>query len=79
VPRVYTIYALVQLAQVMSFPTAKEPLIGLPRYMLPMFPLFLGAGAYLAERRTAARITLALSGALLVLFSGLWGYWSLVP
>jgi hypothetical protein len=79
VPRVYTIYALVQLAQVTSFPTVKEPMIGLPRYMLPMFPLFLGAGAYLAERRTAARVTLAISVALLVLFSGLWGYWALVP
>jgi hypothetical protein len=79
VPRVYVIYALVQLAQVVSFPTAKEPMIGLPRYMLPMFPLFMGAGAYLAERRTAARITLVTAPALLVLFSGLWGYWSLVP
>jgi hypothetical protein len=79
VPRVYAIYALVQLAQVTSFPTAKEPMIGLPRYMLAMFPLFLGAGAYLAERRSVARMMLAIFAALLVLFSGLWGYWALVP
>lgn len=78
-PRVYAIYGLMQLAHVLSFPTAKEPMIGLPRYMLAMFPLFMGAGAYLAERRTAARMTLATSVALLVVFSGLWGYWALVP
>jgi hypothetical protein len=39
----------------------------------------MGAGAYLAERRTAARITLVTSVGLLALFSGLWAYWSLVP
>jgi len=79
VPRVYWIFAIVQFAQITSFPTKTEPLIGLPRYLLPMFPLFMGAGAYLAERRTAARITLAASAGLLVLFSALWGYWALVP
>jgi Mannosyltransferase (PIG-V) len=79
VPRVYSIFAIVQLAQITSFPTKTEPLIGLPRYLLPIFPLFMGGGAYLAERRTAARITLVASTGLLVLFSALWGYWALVP
>ena len=79
VPRVYVIFAMVQLAEVTSFPTGTEPMIGLARYMLPMFALFMGAGAYLAERRTAARITLVTSAVLLVTFSGLWAYWSLVP
>lgn len=79
VPRVYLIFAIVQLAQVTSFPTKTEPMIGLPRYLLPIFPLFMGAGAYLAERRSAARIALVTSTALLVLFSALWGYWALVP
>ncbi len=79
VPRVYLIFAIVQLAQITSFPTKTEPMIGLPRYMLPIFPLFMGTGAYLAERRTAARITLVASAGLLVLFSALWGYWALVP
>jgi Mannosyltransferase (PIG-V) len=79
VPRVYWIFAIVQLAQITSFPTKPEPMIGLPRYLLPIFPLFMGAGAYLAERRTAARITLAAFAGLLVLFSALWGYWALVP
>jgi len=79
VPRVYVLFAMVQLAEVTSFPTATEPMIGLARYMLPMFALFMGAGAYLAERRTAARITLATSALLLAVFSGLWAYWSLVP
>jgi hypothetical protein len=79
VPRAYVLYATIQLAQVTSFPSAGEPMIGLPRYMVPIFPLFIGAGAYLANRRWAARITLAGSAVLLVLFSGLWGYWALVP
>jgi hypothetical protein len=79
VPRVYVIYAIVQLALSTSVPTGSEPMIGLGRYLLPLFALFMGAGAYLAERRTAARITLSMSIALLVLFSGLWGYWALVP
>ncbi len=79
VPRAYVIFAMVQLAEVTSFPTGTEPMIGIARYMLPMFALFMGAGAYLAERRTLARITLVTSAVLLVTFSGLWAYWSLVP
>jgi hypothetical protein len=79
VPRVYVVFAMVQLAEVTSFPTGAEPMIGLARYMLPMFALFMGTGAYLAERRAAARITLVTSAALLAAFSGLWAYWSLVP
>lgn len=79
VPRVYVIYAVLQLVQVTSFPSGQEPMIGIGRYMLPMFALFLGAGAYLAKHRTAARITLGTSTVLLLLFSGLWGYWALVP
>ena len=79
VPRVYVIFAIMQLAEVTSFPTGTEPMIGLARYLLPMFALFMGAGAYLAERRTAAQITLVASAVLLAVFSGLWAYWSLVP
>jgi hypothetical protein len=78
-PRVYVLYALLELAQVTSFPTGKEPMIGLPRYLLPMFPLFMGAGACLAERRVTRRVTTVVSIVLLVVFSGLWGYWALVP
>lgn len=79
VPRVFVIFAIVQLAEVTSFPTGTEPMIGLARYLLPMFALFMGAGAYLAERRAAARISLVASAVLLAVFSGLWAYWSLVP
>jgi mannosyltransferase PIG-V len=79
VPRTYVIYAILQLVLVTSFPSSGEPMIGLPRYMLAMFPLFMGAGGYLVKRRAAARATLAVSAALLVVFSGLWGYWALVP
>lgn len=79
VPRVYVIYAVLGLVHVTSFPDAHEPMIGLGRYMLPMFGLFMGAGAYLAERRALARASIVTSTALLVVFSGLWGYWALVP
>lgn len=79
VPRTYLIFGLLQLVQVTSFPTSREPMIGLSRYMLEMFPLFMAAGAYLAHRRGAARLTLGISTALLVVFSGLWAYWALVP
>jgi hypothetical protein len=79
VPRTYVLYTVVALAQVTSFPGPHEPMIGLPRYMLPMFALFMGAGAYLAEHRRAARVAVVLSSALLVVFSGVWGTWSLVP
>jgi hypothetical protein len=79
VPRVYVIYAFIELAQVTSFPTGKEPMIGLPRYLIQMFPLFMGAGACLAEHRLARRLTLGVSVVLLAVFSGLWGYWALVP
>ena len=75
----YVIYAGFQLAVVTSFPTQREPMMGLARYMLPMFALFMGAGAYLSGRRAAGRATLCTSALLLVVFSGLWGYWSLVP
>lgn len=78
-PRVYVIYAAIALAQVTSFPSPHEPVIGIGRYMLPMFGLFMGAGVYLAERPRAARAAVVVSSALLVVFSGLWGYWSLVP
>jgi Mannosyltransferase (PIG-V) len=79
IPRTYVLFAVIQLVQITSFPIAAEPMMGFTRYLLGMVPLFLGAGAYLAERRTAARATLFVSAALLVVFSGLWAYWSLVP
>lgn len=79
VPRPYVLYSALLLAQVTSFPGPHEPMIGLPRYMLGMFGLFMGAGAYLAEHRRTARAMVMVSGILLVVFSGLWGSWSLVP
>ncbi len=79
VPRIYVIYAMIVLAQVTSFPAPHEPMIGLGRYMLLMFGGFMGAGAYLAEHRRTARVAVLVSGTLLVVLSGLWGSWSLVP
>lgn len=69
------VYGFVYLAYALSDPTATEPLQGFDRYLLLAFPLFMGWGAWLAERSKARRVTLAISGVLLVGFSGLWGFW----
>lgn len=68
-------YGLVYLAYALSDPTATEALQGFDRYVLLAFPLFMGWGGWLAERRTARGATLVTSGVLLVGFSGLWAYW----
>jgi hypothetical protein len=75
-PVAYFLYALVMLAQALSYPTPTEPLESFPRYMLVIFPLFMGWGAKLADRPTARRATLLVSAGLLAAFSGLWGYWA---
>jgi len=68
----------VMLAQTLSYPTPNEPLQSFPRYMLVIFPLFMGWGAKLADRPLARRTTLIASAGLLLAFSGLWGYWGWV-
>jgi hypothetical protein len=47
--------------------------------MLPAFPLFMGVSSRLAGRRWLTRGVLTGSAALLVVFSGLWAIWVLVP
>jgi len=77
VPPAYLIYALALLAQALSYPTAREPLVSFPRYLLAMFPLFMGWGAWLGERCRLSRVISA-SGLLLAAFSGLWAVWAWV-
>jgi hypothetical protein len=78
VPRPYWIYAFVSLAFLLSVPGRLEPLESFSRYMLPVFPLFMGAAATLTPHRRAALGWLVTSGGLLAVFSGLWGLWDWV-
>jgi len=70
------VFGLVYLASVLSDPTTTEALQGFPRYVLVAFPVFMGWGAWLADRPRARAATLTASAALLVVFSGLWGVWA---
>jgi Mannosyltransferase (PIG-V) len=79
VPFPYLVYAVVVLLYASSFPAPHSPLEGLPRYLLPAFPLFMGVSSRLAGRRRLTRGMLAGSAALLVVFSGLWAMWALIP
>ncbi len=75
-PIAYTVYAVALLAAATSYPHTGEPLEAVPRYMLVVFPAFMGWGSVLAERRGAGRVALLASGVLLTAFSALWGVWA---
>jgi Mannosyltransferase (PIG-V) len=79
IPFPYLVYSLVMLAYASSFPAPYTPLQGLPRYLLPVFPLFMAVADRLAGRRWLTRGVLTGSAALLIVFSGLWAIWALVP
>lgn len=78
VPFAYFAYALVLLTHALSYPAATVPLLSLSRFVLVIFPIFIGWGSWLSERRLAARGALGISTALLIAFSGLWGIWGWV-
>jgi len=78
VPSAYLVYALALLVQALSYPTAREPLVSFPRYVLAMFPLFMGWGAWLGERPRLSRRVISGSALLLAAFSGLWAMWAWV-
>ena len=78
VPFAYFVYAVALLAESLSYPSVTEPLLSFSRFVIPMFPVFMGWGAWIGERPVARRDVLIVSGALLVLFSALWGLWAWV-
>ncbi len=78
VPVAYFLYALVLLASALSEPAKLEPLGSFPRYLLVIFPIFMGWGAKLAGHRNATRGVLVASAVLLAVMSGLWGIWAWV-
>lgn len=77
-PRAYSIYAFVSLAFLLSVPSKLEPLASFSRYLLPLFPLFMGAAASMTRHRRFTVSWLAVSCLVLALFSGLWGLWDFV-
>jgi 4-amino-4-deoxy-L-arabinose transferase-like glycosyltransferase len=79
VPLAYYAYAVGMLAHALSFPSQNEAMLGLSRYMLPVFPLFMGVATRLRTRQKLTLGFLGVSAVLLAVFSGLWAYWALVP
>lgn len=77
-PASLTVFALLTVAEALSFPTRVEPMESLSRYLLAAFPLFMGWGALLAERPRLRRLALAASATGLAVLSGLWGIWAWV-
>ncbi len=78
VPFAYFVYAFALLAQALSYPTSIEPLESFPRYLLVIFPVFMGWGARLGERPRLNRRVLAASALGLAGFSALWAIWGWV-
>ena len=78
VPFAYFVYAFALLAQALSYPTSIEPLESFPRYLLVIFPVFMGWGAHLGERPRMNRRVLAASALGLAGFSALWAIWGWV-
>lgn len=77
-PAAYSAYALTALAQALSYPVGQEPLKSLSRYLIVIFPLYMGWGAYLADRTISRRVMLTSCAFGLAAFSGLWGIWAWV-
>ncbi len=74
-PLAYGAYALVALALPLSDPVPGQPLMSLPRFLLVLFPLAIGAGAWLAEHPRARVPAFLASAALLVLFTAEFSTW----
>ena len=77
-PKVYCVYALAIIVASASTPSPLEPMMSFARYVMPAFPLFMGAAAVLVDRPRAKWITLAISALALAFFSALWGIWAWV-
>jgi hypothetical protein len=67
-PRHYGLYALLVLLACIFSPSQYQPLRGLDRYVLAIFPLWMAVGAWVAERRLV-RAAVMLGGGLLFFYS----------
>jgi hypothetical protein len=65
-PAAYTLYALAALLFPLVYSTAARPLYTLPRFIVVIFPLFIGAAAVLAPHRVWRWVVVGFLGVLLV-------------
>jgi hypothetical protein len=76
IPFAYFAYAVALLAESLSYPTRVEPLASFPRYVLVIFPIFIGWAVLLAHRRRLTFGVLGVSALGLAACSGLWTMWA---
>jgi hypothetical protein len=79
VPLPYFVHGVIVLMFSSSFLSPHSSLQGLPRYLLPAFPLFIGAASRLVDRPRLRIGVLSVSAVLLTVFSGFWAFWTLIP
>jgi mannosyltransferase PIG-V len=78
VPFAYFVYAVLLLVMATSSPVPHEPLPSISRYILVIFPVFLGWALLLGRRPRLTRFVLPACAILLAVFSGLWATWAWV-
>jgi hypothetical protein len=77
-PFAYFAYAFVMCAESLAYPTHVEPMESFSRYLLVIFPVFMGWAALLSSRPWPRRAMVGLLSVGLVAFSALWGTWAWV-
>jgi len=60
----------------LTFPTPNEPLESISRFVLVIFPIFIGWALLLGRRPRLTRATIATSAVLLSVLGGLWAMWA---
>ncbi len=75
-PRAYGVYALLVLLACLTSPQLMQPLEGLDRYLLVVFPLWMVAGNWLAERRGALVLAGLASTALMIFYAYEFAAWA---
>ncbi len=76
-PKEYAIYATLAIIVCTWSATAGRPLEAFDRYMLPIFPLWMGAAAWLEERRLTS-VVLKLSTTALIFYTIAFARWAFV-
>ena len=76
-PLAYSAYAALALLVCISSQTIIQPLLSVDRYLLTIFPLWMAAGAWLAERG-ALKPVLLISALLLLFYSASFATWAYI-
>ncbi len=77
-PGPYGAYALLALSISISAPNIVQPLEGVDRYLLVIFPLWMAAGAWLSRRRWLLAAAVGCGGGLLAFYAFEFASWSLI-